>query len=72
MLRFLIHPTPSLRLAAQGASLCGMLPTLQELAVMLGFRDNGTSQFTGPARGTGMEPDLLYRVCWGLAPGCRD
>jgi hypothetical protein len=49
-----------------------MLPTLQELAVMLGFRDNGTSQFTGPARGTGMEPDLLYRVCWGLAPGCRD
>jgi hypothetical protein len=40
---------------------------LQELAVMLGFRDTGTSQFSGPAKGTGAEPDLLYRACWGLA-----
>ena len=67
MMRFLVHPTPSLRLAAQGASLCGMLPALKELAFMLGFRDGGTEQFTGPAQGTGAEPDLLYRACWGLA-----
>src|SRR5260370_5554450 len=39
MLRMLVHPNPSLQLAAQGASLCGMLPTLKELAFMLGFRD---------------------------------
>lgn len=66
-MRFLVHPNPSLNLAAQGASLCGMLPALRELALMLGFRDSGTGQFTGPTRGTGMEPDLLYRACWGLA-----
>ena len=34
---------------------------------MLGFRDSGTSQFTGPAQGASTEPDLLYRACWGLA-----
>jgi hypothetical protein len=67
MMRFLVHPVPSLGLAAQGASLCGMLPALQELAVMLGFRDSGTAQFSGPAKGTGTEPGLLYRACWGLA-----
>jgi hypothetical protein len=67
MMRFLVHATPSLGLAAQGASLCGMLPALKELAFMLGFRDCGTGQFTGPARGTGTEPELLYRTCWGLA-----
>jgi hypothetical protein len=44
-----------------------MLPAWQDLAVMLGFRDSGTGQFAGPARGTGLEPRLLYRACWGLA-----
>jgi hypothetical protein len=67
MMRFLVHPAPSLALAAQGASLCGMLSALQELAVMLGFRDRGTAQFSGPAKGIGTEPRLLYRACWGLA-----
>jgi hypothetical protein len=67
MMRFLVHPTPSLRLAAQGASLCGMMPALRELAFMLDFRDGGTDQFTGPAQGVGTESDLLYRACWGLA-----
>jgi hypothetical protein len=67
MMRFLVHPAPSLRLAGQGASLCGMLPALKELALMLGLRDGGTGQFTGPSRGASLEPDLLYRACWGLA-----
>lgn len=67
MMRFLVHPNPSLRLAAQGASMCGMLPVLKELAFTLGFRDGGTEEFAGPAKGAGAEPDLLYRVCWGLA-----
>jgi hypothetical protein len=67
MMRFLVHPTPSLRLAAQGASLCEMLPALRELALMLGFRDEGVTRFTGPTQGTGQEPDMLYRACWGLA-----
>jgi hypothetical protein len=58
-----------------------MLPALQELAVMLGFRGSGTGQFTGSAQGTGTEPGLLYRACLGLTqrdvalnsqPGCDD
>jgi len=67
MMRFLVHPAPSLRLAGQGASLCGMLPSLKELALLLGFRDGGTGQFTGSAQGASLEPGLLYRACWGLA-----
>ena len=67
MMRFLAHPNPSLRLAAQGASLCEMLPALKELAFMLGFQDGGAEEFTGPAQRAGAEPELLYRACWGLA-----
>jgi hypothetical protein len=67
MMRFLVHPNPSLRLAAQGASMCGMLPALQELAFMLGFPDAGTEEFPGPAKSTGAQSDLLHRACWGLA-----
>lgn len=67
MMRFLVHPEPSLRLAAQGAALCGMVPALKELASMLSIRNGGTDTFTGPEHGTGAEPDLLYRACWGLA-----
>jgi hypothetical protein len=68
MMRFLVHPNPSLRLAAQGATLCGMLPALKELSFTLGFRDAGAETFTGPTQGsTGVEPNLLYRACWGLA-----
>jgi hypothetical protein len=59
MMRFLVHPSPSVRLAAHGASLCGMLPTLKELAFMLGFRDGGSDQFAGPVQGAGTEPALL-------------
>jgi hypothetical protein len=67
MMRFLVFPTPSLRLAAQGASLCGLLPALQELASTLGYHDLGGEQFEGPAHSVGMEPGLLYRACWALA-----
>jgi hypothetical protein len=67
MMRFLVHPNPSLSLAAEGASLCGMLPALKEMAFMLGFRDSGAEAFIGPTQGGGAEPDLLYRACWGLA-----
>jgi hypothetical protein len=52
----------------QGASLCGMMPALKELAVMLGFRGGGVAEFAGPARGSSdAEPGLLYRGCWALA-----
>lgn len=67
LMRFLVSPVPSLGLAEQGAALCGMLPALQELADLLGVRGGGTGQFTGPGPGTGAEPSLLYRACWGLA-----
>jgi hypothetical protein len=67
MMRFLVHPSPSLRLAAHGASLSGMLPALKEVAFMLGLRDGGSDQFTGSAHGARTEQDLLYRACWGLA-----
>jgi hypothetical protein len=67
LMRFLVHPNPSLKLAAQGAGLCRMLPALKELAHMLGYRDGGAEEFAGPARGSGAEPDLLYRACWALA-----
>lgn len=67
MLRFLVHPTPSLRLAAHGAKLCGMLPVMKDPAFMLGFRDGGADTFPGPARGSGADPDLVHRACWGLA-----
>jgi hypothetical protein len=40
---------------------------LKELALMLGFRNAGVEEFTGPTQGSGTEPDLLYRTCWGLA-----
>ena len=67
MMRFLVHPSPSLRLAARGAAMCGMLSALKELAFMLGYQDSGVEQFTGPSTGSSAEADLLNRTCWGLA-----
>lgn len=67
LMRFLVHPNPSLHLAALGASLCGMRPALEDLAFALGFRDGGVEEYAGPARGSGAERNLLYRACWGLA-----
>jgi hypothetical protein len=67
MMRFLVHPTPSLRLAAQGASLCGMLPALQELAVVLGFRDSGTASSPGQCQA----PARSQACCTGHAGARR-
>jgi hypothetical protein len=43
MLRMMVHPSPSLLLAAQDASLCGLLRVLRELAFMRGYRDGGAA-----------------------------
>ena len=67
LLRFLVYPSPSLRLAAYGAGLCGMLPAVRDLAAMLGCREGGQETFAGPAKGSGLEPGLLHPACWALA-----
>ena len=64
IMRFLVHLSPSLRLAAKGALLCGMLPPLKDLAFLLGFRGGGMELFSGSARSIGAETDQRYRVCW--------
>jgi len=67
LMRFLAHPTPSLGLAASGASMCNMVPALRSIAGLLGYSGIGTETFTGPVAGSTVEPDLLYRACWALA-----
>jgi hypothetical protein len=67
LLRFLVHTTPSLSLAAAGAGLCRMLPALKSIALMLGYSGIGTEQFVGPVSGSTIEPDVLHRACWALA-----
>jgi hypothetical protein len=80
LLRFLLHPSPSLELAARGAVLCGaqprkpglgMLAALDELAQSLGmtradFKGNRRG-FDGPAVGNSAEPEHLARACWVLS-----
>jgi hypothetical protein len=80
LLRFLLHPSPSLELAGRGAVLCGaeprkpglgMLAALDELAQSLGmtradFR-RGRRIFAGPEAGNSAEPDHLARACWVLS-----
>lgn len=67
LMRFLVHPTPSLGLAVDGARLCNMMPALGSIAELLGYSSIGTETFTGPVAGSTVDPDLLYRVCWALA-----
>jgi len=67
LMRFLVHPTPSLDLAAAGAGLCKMLRTLKALAEKLGYSGIGTERFTGPVSGSVIEPEVLHRSCWALA-----
>lgn len=67
LMRFLVHPTPSLRLAAAGAGLCGMQGALKSIALMLGYTGIGAERFTGPVPGSTVEPEALNRECWALA-----
>jgi hypothetical protein len=76
LLRFLLHPRPSLKLAATGASLCGrrsgMVEALIEIAESLGYAadavlDRSATDFTGPISGNEAEPAHLASACWALA-----
>jgi hypothetical protein len=71
LLRFLLHPEPSLALAAAGADLCGMDDAFTEIAASLGYSPGVISAspegFTGPVSGNGTEPEHLGSACWALA-----
>jgi len=73
LLRFLLHPKPSLALAARGAVICGMDRPFREIAESLGYVADsevamtGTDGFIGPASGILGEPEDLARACWALA-----
>lgn len=76
LLRFLLHPRPSLALAAIGADLygyrAGMPDALSELASDLGYDHNSLSGkagigFAGPVSGNDADPSHLASACWALA-----
>jgi hypothetical protein len=81
LLRFLLHPRPSLRLAAEGAVFCSarkaapslrMLGALGKIAASLGLSradvvGRNEPVFTGPMQGNEGDHEHLARVCWALA-----
>jgi hypothetical protein len=76
LLRFVLHPRPSLELACDGAMLCGQQPgltgVLVDIAASLGkgydaFEPTNSEYFTGPIAGIQMETEHLACVCWFLA-----
>jgi hypothetical protein len=75
LLRFMLHPRPSLALAALGANLCGrrsgMPDALMEIAASLGYghdpSDGDGTDFAGPAGGNETDPTYVASVCWALA-----
>lgn len=76
LLRFLLHPRPSLALAVAGANLCGrrfgMPDALAEFAASLGYGHDALSgavstDFAGPTSGNDADPDHMARACWALA-----
>ena len=73
LLRFLLHPKPSLALPVVGADLCGMNEAFTDIAVSLGYgldsagAPAGQTGFTGPVSGNRTEPEDLGRACWALA-----
>lgn len=83
LLRFLIHPTPSLYIPLRGAGILSattagpldpnmtVLSAFYALAEDLGVPKPTLSAdvttFTYPAAGGSVEPDLLARACWALA-----
>src|SRR5258708_40132195 len=71
LLRFLLHPRPSLKLAAAGAAVCGrrsgMAEALIEIAESLGYASEAvlnasTTGFTGPVQGNDADPGQLARA----------
>jgi hypothetical protein len=76
LLRFMLHPRPSLKLAAAGAALCGrrsgMVEAFIEIAESLGYSPGalpgaGVTDFTGPIGGNDTDPEQLASSCWKLA-----
>jgi hypothetical protein len=80
LLRFMLHPRPSLQFAAVGAALCGrrsgMIEVLVEIAESLGYQPaaalpaagvTDSTDFTGPIDGNHTHPEQLARACWALA-----
>ncbi len=76
LLRFMLHPRPSLKLAAAGAALCGrrsgMVDAFMEIAESLGYDTDAmlkvsVTDFTGPVGGNDADPGQLASACWALA-----
>jgi hypothetical protein len=76
LLRFVLHPRPSLRLASLGAMLCGrqagLTGVLVDIAASLGkgydaFEATDSDDFVGPVAGARTAPEHLACVCWFLA-----
>jgi len=76
LLRFMLHPRPSLSLAVAGAALCGrrsgMVDALTEIAESLGYDTDAVlnvkvTDFTGPMGGNEADPGQLASICWALA-----
>ncbi len=76
LLRFMLHPRPSLTLPATGAALCGrgsgVVEAFMEIAESLGYDpdaalDTSATDFTGPIGGNDADPDQLANACWALA-----
>jgi hypothetical protein len=76
LLRFMLHPAPSLELAITGAGFfgasSGMVAALAEIAGSLGMSSaaatsSAGSGFVGPIPGNDADPEVLARACWLLS-----
>jgi len=76
LLRFLLHPAPSLELAITGAGFfgarSGMVAALADIAGSLGMSSAAATSaagtgFDGPIGGSAADPELLDRACWALS-----
>jgi hypothetical protein len=76
LLRFVLHPRPSLELASDGAMLCGrqagLTGVLVDIAASLGkgydaFEPTNSEYFIGPIAGIQTDSEHLACVCWFLA-----
>lgn len=78
LLRFLIHPAPSLSIPLHGAAIVdpavpgkALLPAFYAISESLGLPQPAQSisvhTFTGPTAGSTAQPELLARACWAIA-----